>query len=99
MEPNTKIWNDALARLTGNHHVAFSDKETELLLTAVEQMDPMILQSRVDTMEIVVNEMGLNATAVAAIMLQDQPEELRPCLGSKWQLSSRGSGVWKTSTK
>ncbi len=83
MEPNTKIWNDALARLTGNHHVAFSDKETELLLTAIEQMDPMVLQSRVDTMEIVVNEMGLNATAVAAIMLQDQPEEASDVFGEQ----------------
>ncbi|MBQ3914524.1 MAG: hypothetical protein II692_03980, partial [Paludibacteraceae bacterium] len=83
MEPNTKIWNDALARLTGNHHVAFSDKETEMLLTAIEQMDPMVLQSRVDTMEIVVNEMGLNATAVAAIMLQDQPEEASAVFGEQ----------------
>ena len=83
MEANIKIWNDALARLEENHHIAFSDKETELLLTTIEQMDPAVLQARVATMEIVVGEMGLNATAVAAIMLQDKPEEASAVFGEQ----------------
>ena len=83
MEANIKIWNDALARLEENHHIAFSDKETELLLTTIEQMDPAVLQARVATMEIVVGEMGLNATAVAAIMLQDKPEEVSAVFGEQ----------------
>jgi len=83
MEANTKIWNDAIARLEENHHIVFSDKETELLLTTIEQMDPALLQARVATMEIVVGEMGLNATAVAAIMMQDKPDEASAVFGEQ----------------
>lgn len=72
MESNTKIWNDALARLEELHHVVFSDEEARFLGAAVAEMDPAVLRSRIATSEIAVEEMGLNATTVAAVMLQDQ---------------------------
>ena len=83
MESNTKIWNDALARLEEHHHIVFSDKEADFLRAAAEQMNSAALLSRIATAEIAVEEMGLNATTVAAVMLQDRPDEATAVFGEQ----------------
>lgn len=67
--------NETLQNWQQQLSVSFSESEEALLYSSVENMSEEELLSRIQTAEVVLREEGLNATAVAAILLQGMEEE------------------------
>ena len=70
MKTNEEILNELLERLERDFRIVFTDEQKKFLIEATAGQDPAVFAANVQTVEIAVEEIGLNATTVAAILLQ-----------------------------